>query len=76
MVLTDLIMPIMSGLMLARALRTMDTKTKIIVSSARDTDCNPSELTDIGVQRFLTKPYTRETLLRMIDSVLHTVQET
>ena len=75
-VLTDLIMPIMSGLMLARTLRTMDAKAKIIVSSARDTDCNPSELTDIGVQRFLAKPYTRETLLRVIDNVLQTVQET
>ena len=70
-VLTDLVMPIMSGVMLARTLRTMDAKAKIIVSSARDADCNPSELADIGVQGFLHKPYTRETLMRTIDSVLH-----
>jgi len=74
-VLTDVIMPIMSGLMLARTLRKMDVKAKVIVSSARDSDYNPSELTDIGVQGCLNKPYSRETLLRAIDGVLHNDQE-
>jgi PAS domain S-box-containing protein len=69
-VLTDLVMPIMSGLVLARTLRKMDAKAKIIVSSARDSDYSPNELKEIGVQQSLTKPYTRETLLRTIGSVL------
>ncbi len=69
-VLTDVVMPIMSGLALARTLRKMDANVKVIVSSARDGDCNPSELTDIGVEGSLSKPYSRETLLRAIDSVL------
>ena len=69
-VLTDLVMPIMSGLVLARTLRKMDAKAKVIVSSARDSDYSPSELREIGVQQSLTKPYTRETLLRTIDCVL------
>jgi len=71
LVLTDVVMPIMSGLALARTLRKMDPKVKVIVSSARDSDCNPSELTDIGVQGSLNKPYSRETLLCAVDSVLH-----
>ena len=74
-VLTDVIMPIMSGLMLARTLRKMDVKAKVIVSSARDSDYNPCELTDIGVQGCLNKPYSRETLLREIDRVLHNDRE-
>jgi DNA-binding NarL/FixJ family response regulator len=63
-------MPIMSGLALARTLRKMDAKVKVIVSSARDGDCNPSELADIGVEGCISKPYSRETLLRAINSVL------
>lgn len=70
-VLTDVVMPIMSGMVLARTLRKMDVKAKIIVSSARDSDYNPGELTDIGVEGCLNKPYSRETLLRAVDRVLH-----
>jgi PAS domain S-box-containing protein len=70
-VLTDLVMPVMNGLMLARTLRKIDAKVKVIVSSARDSDYNPDELKDIGIQESLTKPYNREVLLRTIDRVLH-----
>ena len=38
-------------------------------------DYNPCELTDIGVQGCLNKPYSRETLLREIDRVLHNERE-
>ena len=74
-VLTDVVMPIMSGLVLARTLRKMDVKAKVIVSSARDSDYNPGELTDIGVQGCLNKPYSRATLLRAVDRVLHNDEE-
>ena len=70
-VLTDTVMPVMSGLILARTLRKMDAKAKVIVSSARDADYDLNELKDIGVQECLAKPYTREALLRTIDRVLH-----
>lgn len=71
-VLTDLEMPIMSGLILARTLRKMDSETKIILSTARDSDFSDAELNDIGAQACLNKPYTRETLLRVVDRVLAT----
>jgi PAS domain S-box-containing protein len=74
-VLTDVVMPIMSGMVLARTLRKMDVKAKVIVSSARDSDYNPGELTDIGVQGCLDKPYSRATLLRAVDRVLHNDEE-
>ena len=74
-VCTDVVMPIMSGLVLARTLRKMNVKAKVIVSSARDSDYNPGELADIGVQGCLNKPYSRETLLRAIDRVLHNDEE-
>jgi signal transduction histidine kinase/ActR/RegA family two-component response regulator len=71
-VLTDAEMPIMSGLMLARTLRKMDSETKIILSTARDSDYSEAELSNVGVQACLNKPYTRGTLLRTVDRVLHT----
>jgi hypothetical protein len=49
----------------------MDAKAKIVVSNARNTDFNPSKLTDIGVQGSLTKPCTRKALLRTLDRELH-----
>jgi PAS domain S-box-containing protein len=70
-VLTDSEMPTMSGLMLARTLRKMDSETKIILSTARDSDYSEAELSNAGVQACLNKPYTRETLLRTVDRVLH-----
>jgi two-component system cell cycle sensor histidine kinase/response regulator CckA len=71
-VLTDSEMPIMSGLMLARILRKMESETKIILSSARDGDYREAELSNVGVQACLNKPYTRETLLRTVNRVLTT----
>jgi signal transduction histidine kinase len=71
-VLTDCDMPIMSGLMLARTLRKMDSGTKIIISTAYDNDYGDGELSNAGVQACLNKPYTLETLLRTVDRVLHT----
>ncbi len=70
-VLTDSEMPIMSGLMLARILRKMNSETKIILSTARDSDFSEAELSNVGVQASLNKPYTRQRLLRTVDRVLH-----
>jgi signal transduction histidine kinase len=69
-VLTDAEMPIMSGLMLARTLRKMDSETKIILSTARHGDYSEGELSNVGVQACLNKPYPRATLLRTVDRVL------
>jgi CheY-like chemotaxis protein len=70
-VLTDAEMPIMSGLMLARTLRKMDSEIKIILSTAYDNDDGDGELSNVGVQAYLNKPYSLETLLRTVDRVLH-----
>ena len=71
-VLTDSEMPIMSRLILSRTLRKMDSETKIILSTARDSDFSEADLINIGAQACLPKPYTRETLLRTVDRVLTT----
>jgi signal transduction histidine kinase/CheY-like chemotaxis protein len=70
-VIADLVMPVMSGLSLARTLRKIHGGTKFIISSTREANYTSTELSHIGVQGYLTKPYSLETLLRMIDRVLH-----
>jgi signal transduction histidine kinase/CheY-like chemotaxis protein len=75
-VLTDAEMPIMSGLMLARTLRKMDPETKIILSTAREGDYSEAELSNVGVQARLNKPYTRATLLLTVARVLHHESQT
>jgi CheY-like chemotaxis protein len=69
-VITDLLMPIMSGLSLARIIRKMDAAARIVLSSGREDDCAPAELNAIGIAASLTKPYTQATLLRTLHQLL------
>ncbi|MCA1592042.1 MAG: PAS domain-containing protein [Acidobacteria bacterium] len=70
LVLTDLAMPIMSGIALARTLRKMQPDAAIIISTGRDDDCSPAEMEEIGVVATLPKPYTQAALLRLLHDVL------
>ena len=69
-VLTDLAMPVMSGIALARTLRKMQPDACIIVSAGREDDCSPAELDEVGVAATLPKPYTQTALLRLLDQVI------
>ncbi|MCX8107253.1 MAG: PAS domain S-box protein, partial [Verrucomicrobiae bacterium] len=74
-VLTDLLMPIMDGVGLATAIRRMDPKLPIIVSTGDP--ASPSQkakllqLEKLGVTVCLLKPYNTPQLLRTLHSVLH-----
>jgi CheY-like chemotaxis protein len=70
-VVTDLVMPAVSGSLLVQVLRKMASKVKIIICSGQAIDDMPAQLRAIGVQGYLSKPYTEETLLRVVDRVLH-----
>jgi two-component system cell cycle sensor histidine kinase/response regulator CckA len=70
-VVTDLVMPALSGSLLVQVLRKMTSKVKIIICSGQPVDDMPVQLRTIGIQGYLTKPYTEESLLCMIDRVLH-----
>jgi CheY-like chemotaxis protein len=69
-VLTDIAMPVMGGIALARTLRKMQPDACIIVSAGREDDCSPAELDEIGVVATLPKPYTQSALLRLLDQVV------
>jgi PAS domain S-box-containing protein len=70
--LTDMVMPFMDGTTLVRTVRKMEPDIKVILSTGRDEDSRSAEAVLLKVNGCLTKPYTRETLLLMLDDVLNT----
>ncbi len=63
-VMTDIMMPVMSGLEMAKEIRKLSLKTKIIIVTAHGDGDSLMEAIDIGVDRFLTKPVSLEKLDR------------
>jgi len=70
LVLTDMMMPVLDGAATARALRNINPKVKIIVSSGLATNGGLIKATQAGIEHFLNKPYTVEAVLKMLRQVL------
>jgi PAS domain S-box-containing protein len=71
-VVTDMDLPLMDGIMLAGVLQKMQPGIRIIGSSGTPDIERLQRFNDSGIKEFLSKPYTSETLLRVIHSVLTT----
>jgi len=69
-VLTDMSMPVMDGPTMIVALKSIDPSVRIIGSSGMNSDGNVAKALAAGVEFFVPKPYTAETLLRMLKQVL------
>ena len=67
-IITDLMMPSMDGADLVRAVRAVDTEVRIIAMSGLIGEKDRPETS--GVDRFLVKPFTTETLLQTLRDVL------
>jgi PAS domain S-box-containing protein len=70
LVLTDLMMPVMGGIALIRALRAMQAKLQFVATTGLGQDFKREELAELGVAELLEKPYTPEDLLITIRRVL------
>jgi PAS domain S-box-containing protein len=70
LVITDLMLPYMDGLALARALTKMKPDIAIIASTGQGEQTSMSELQSLGVKNFLSKPYDSERLLRTVHEAL------
>jgi two-component system, cell cycle sensor histidine kinase and response regulator CckA len=71
LVIIDMNMPIMDGPTTIAALRQIDPKIKIIISSGMATGKSLDEQASLKVQGKLVKPYTAQILLETVWSVLH-----
>jgi PAS domain S-box-containing protein len=69
-VLTDMTMPVMDGVAMIHALRRINPGVKVIAASGLNANGSANRTAVLGVKHFLTKPYTAETLLRVLRSVL------
>ncbi|MEQ2005238.1 MAG: PAS domain S-box protein [Limisphaerales bacterium] len=76
LIMTDVMMPVMDGLALTRVVKKMDSEVKIIASSGLAHDGKFDELRALGVNAFLTKPYTAEKLLHTLRDLLADNPET
>jgi len=70
-VLTDMMMPVMDGSALIRALQRINPAVKIVPASGLKSNGTAAKIGDPAVKNFLTKPYTARTLLKAIWTVLH-----
>jgi PAS domain S-box-containing protein len=73
LVLTDMMMPIMGGTSLVSVLLRINPAIKIVRSSGLSANGGGKSASEAGVKRFLTKPYTAETLLKTMRAVLEEV---
>lgn len=69
-VITDIVMPVMDGAALIRAIRAIRPPTKIIASSGFAETNKLDEAAAIGVKDFLTKPYSTQALLETLARLL------
>jgi PAS domain S-box-containing protein len=69
-VLTDMMMPVMDGPATIKVLKNMNPELKIIAASGISTSDAISKATTLGVRHFVAKPYTAESLLRVLKESL------
>jgi two-component system, cell cycle sensor histidine kinase and response regulator CckA len=70
--ITDMMMPFMDGASTIRAVRKIEPDLKIIATSGLVPEGDALEARSMGVQAFLPKPFTAETLLSILQDVLGT----
>lgn len=70
LVLTDMNMPVMDGPATIGFLRRLDPEVRVIAVSGLAADERISRNAELGIRRFLTKPYTADTLLVALRQVI------
>lgn len=71
LVLTDMMMPVMDGPATIQVLRKMNPYVKIIAASGIAANSQVAYAASLGVKHFLPKPFTAESLLKMMRQVLN-----
>jgi len=70
-VLTDMMMPVMDGPALIHALMRINPAVKIVAASGLSANNGVAKVSGLGVNHFLTKPYTSSTLLKTLRAILN-----
>jgi CheY-like chemotaxis protein len=67
-VVTDLVMPGLTGLTVGRAIKDHDPGAYVILLTAQAERVDADQTAAAGIDRLMTKPVSREQLLRMFES--------
>ena len=70
-VITDMAMPIMDGPATIVALKAINSEVRIVSSTGLASDGGMAMAKNAGIQHFIPKPYTAETMLNKLHEVLH-----
>lgn len=70
LVLTDMAMPQMDGMAMIRALKKIDPAVRIIAMSGLMSHEQTSELQSLGIDGYLSKPFTKDKLLTAVAEIL------
>lgn len=68
MIITDLKMPVMTGLEMIAKIRQIDTNIPIIVTSADDQSSTLDEATDLSINGYITKPIDKKKLFDVMEN--------
>jgi CheY-like chemotaxis protein len=74
-VITDVNMPEMDGLQLARHIRAIDADTKLIICSGSLGAAGKQVAMDLQVNGFIAKPWTAAHLLACVQTIFHSEEE-
>jgi CheY-like chemotaxis protein len=70
LVITDMMMPNMDGAAMIQILRRMNPAVRIVGTSGLSAESHGAQAASLGVSDFLPKPYTAETLLKVLKHAL------
>ena len=69
-VITDMMMPIMDGAAFIQVIRRIKPSIRVIAVSGIDSGDNVAKATHAGADHFLVKPYTADSLLKLVRNAL------
>ncbi len=72
MVILDMIMPEMDGVGTFNALKSIDPRVKVILSSGYSVDARSTQMMEQGCYGFIQKPYSMNALSQKVKEVLDT----
>lgn len=75
MVVTDIQMPVLDGLKMARSIKELDRDTPVIVTTAFNDQAYFMEAIEVGIDRYLAKPINADNLLESISRAGKTLLE-
>ncbi|MDI1314527.1 PAS domain S-box protein, partial [Prosthecobacter sp.] len=75
-VLTDMMMPVMDGPATIQVLMRMNPQVRIIAASGLNANGMVAKAVNVGVKHFIPKPYTAETLLKTLHTLLNETNAT